>query len=909
MSLVLSAPKLVLLAVHLTAKADLDSLSFLAANHGAVLRKELLLRIVLTYLPETLKSEEYVSFIKEIENGEYAAPEHWDVDISAVQDLSEEQALKKVRKLHLQKLSWSDAPVEAEGDLLTLFLLRRAYQVDEEAGLLTQLPDLVAPFLEHSPYLRTWTISVLLPLLRRNYEFYPQDSVPITLAQFEQLSDTEAIDFLLSQTGADDDCSNVARDLRCLVGPWIHNDKRWISTKSNPAQEGDDQDHEHLVCPGWEQVLVWMTTQAGTSWKNAVETIDHWHGPEDADLGGFGHMWMEEEKQSYLERRYAQAALACAYLVPNATTDALTGAYTIALEVTKLLDDPLPSLQTAASNLSPVPDLGSTNIMFAKHVTFLRNNMLEEDNVLTKPTKLATTLLSALVVSAYISTRAGSPMTVRKAGELAILQDEREQKAEFSKLIHTISERGSNTEDKFWIKTRNELLWLRDWGADEDETSLDANEEHSAVFGRLKKEFIEVEVLKALLAHTQQPLSKETLRSTVYAAAMAAYDNASNPNRTRGGLKKCNDIIYAFPGTIERSLVATQRVEALLKATHGLSDYKLVLKKGEPFTPVVLRVHHDPLSIIQKVLEQNPKSYTQIQDLVDVGRNMIAASLTVKDKSGHPALTAEMEPEQMLNAERRITAMCIDTALTEDDFETAYTYVVNRLAALSGPLQASPRKASSGSLRVNTPVRDDWSWRAALQAGMYQRTARTMRPTHLGTASGNPDIRHLEQRIECLATALRVAPANTLPEILKNYRRTEEALDAAIKAEAEQESAWDDAADRQVMPGTFKTPTPQRESGGRQGTSSKHRATEEAPMSLFDLSRASMLSAQKNFTALSNFNITAQNKSSNAEPDVGEQQQRARKRDQLRNAAVGGLTAGVGWLIGAQPVHKEQEED
>lgn len=41
---------------------------------------------------------------------------------------------------------------------------------------------------------------------------------------------------------------------------------------------------------------------------------------------------------------------------------------------------------------------------------------------------------------------------------------------------------------------------------------------------------------------TEQPLSKKVLQDTIYAAAMSAYDNASNPNRTRGGVKKCNDM-------------------------------------------------------------------------------------------------------------------------------------------------------------------------------------------------------------------------------------------------------------------------------------------------------------------------------------------------------------------------------
>jgi protein transport protein SEC39 len=502
MSLVLSAPKTVLLAAHLAAKADLDSLSFVASQHGSVLRKELLLRILLTYLPETLKSAEYVSFIDEIEKEEYVTHEHWDVDISPVENISEEQAVKKVRKLRLQKLSWPQAPPEAEDDLLTLFILHRAHNVDEEAGLLTQLPDLLVPFLDHSPCIRTWAISVLLPLLRRNYEYYPNDSLSVTLSAFENLSDRAAVDLLLSQTGQrEEDHRHIARDLRGLLGPWLYSEKRWAK-KDPVATEAEDADEDGLICPGWEQMLVWLTSHASSTWRVAVEAIDHWHSPEDVDLGGYGQMWLNEDKQQYLERRYARAAMASAYLISDATPEALTGAYTIVAEVAKLLDDPLPPLQTAASNLIPVPDLGSTNIMFAKNVTYLRNNLLDESNILTKPSKLATTLLSALVVSAFLATRAGLPCTLRKAGELALLQDEREQKTEALKLIHAINENGSTSDDRFWLKARNEILWLRDWGAEEDPAQ--GKDEHcSGIFGSVSREFLEVEILKALLAHTR----------------------------------------------------------------------------------------------------------------------------------------------------------------------------------------------------------------------------------------------------------------------------------------------------------------------------------------------------------------------------------------------------------------------
>ncbi|KAJ9142673.1 Protein transport protein sec39 [Pleurostoma richardsiae] len=934
MALVLSAPKTVLLAVQLAAKADIDSLAFLAARHGTVLRKELLLRILLTYLPETLKSAKYVSFVESIEKGELDAATPVDIDLSPIEHLSNEQAAKKVRKLHLLPLSLPNAPEDAQNDPTTIFLLKRAYKVDEEAGLLTQLPELLVPFLDHAPSIRIWMISVLLPLLRRNYEYYPDENIPQTLTSFETLSDRAAIGLLLSQTGADEQgLVYVGRDLRGLLGPWLYDRKRWATKKLSESTRGASSGDaaERLLCVGWEQFLLWLTSHASKSWKVAVSALEQWDGPDDFDLGGYGQMELDEDQREYLRGRYARAALASAYLIPETSVEALTGAHTILTKTALMLhEDPVPPIEATAAILPPFSELMHADILSPRNSAYLRNGLLDESNILTAPSESSLALLQALIVSAFLMSRLGPGYTVRRAGELALLQDEREQKAEALKLIHAISNNGPKSDDRYWIRARNEVLWLRDWGAEDSDTRVE--ESYKGVFGQVQRELLEVEILKALLAHTKyalarsiyedspdRPLPKKALQDTVFAAAMNAYDNASNPNRTRGGLKKCDDIIHAFPETVERSLVATQRVEALLKATHALGDYRLVLKKGEPFTPVVLRVHQDPISIIGKVLEQNPKSYTKIQDLIDVGSNMVVAGLTMRDKSGHSTLTPEEEPEQLSIAEKRITAMCIDAALTEDDFETAYSYVVNRLAAISEPARSPARKASSGAThgaKAKPPARvvDDWSWKAALQAGKYRRTSRTVRPTHLGTASGNPEIRHLEQRMECLATALRIAPPATLQEILNAFRRCEEELDSAVKAEAEQESAWDEAADLRAMPGGFSTsPGPH----GAAATSSKAGATsrqhaEEAPLSLFDLSRATVRSAQRNFTALSSLQLSTQARSSESPQDHSGQdgaQQRIRKRDQLREAAMGTLVSGVGWLVGAQPTDRNQERE
>lgn len=287
------------------------------------------------------------------------------------------------------------------------------------------------------------------------------------------------------------------------------------------------------------------------------------------------------------------------------------------------------------------------------------------------------------------------------------------------------------------------------------------------------------------------------------------------------------------------------------------------------------------------MLEQNKDAYTRFQEFLEIGVNMVVASFLPRSKSTKATATQDEQDAAIAEAESRITAMCVSAALKEDDFETAYSYVVSRLGDSSQTVSS-------------------WSWKAALEAGEYIRSARTQLPTHLGTSSGNPEIRHLEQRLECLATALRIAPAAELQGILESFRRCEDELDSAIGEEAVQEAAWDMEADMKNMPGTFKSPSPG--TAYRNATASAAaRQAEESPMSLFDLSRATARLASRNFTSLSNVHGLAQGGSQTEGTSTPESEnQRVRRRDQLREAATGTLVSGVGWLIGAN-VNRNEE--
>ncbi len=520
----LSQAKAILLAVKAATKADVPALCTLVAQQRKTLRTDIILRILLTYLPESLDPSEYVPFLRDLASGNLSLDDKLEIDISAVEEISNADANKKVKKLRLLPLAWPSAPTDAPEDPFILFLIHRAYRIDEETGLITQLPELIAPFLNYSQYLRTWMISTLLPLLRLNYEYYPQESTLQTIRSFENLNDRTGVEFLLSRTGksVENEGGNdkrVGRDLRGLVGPWMYGDSQWKRRRVIRSSEWDTQTvtpldevvQEHPKSAGWEEVFKWIIFQATNSWSICVAAIEQWDGPGDVDLGGYGNgtVWLEEHEQRNLERRYARAALAAAYLIPEASVEALTGVHHILARLVALLDlNRIPSLPAAAALLAPIPAVRESTIGIAKNATYLRNALMEERNVLTTPNLTSISLLHGILISAYLLTRAGVQCTIRRAGELVLLQEEREQTFEFQRLIHKLGN-GLKGDDKHWTRVRNEVLWLRDCGADASQGRTDVSQGRG-IFGKVGKDLLEMELLKVLLANTRKftPLAK-----------------------------------------------------------------------------------------------------------------------------------------------------------------------------------------------------------------------------------------------------------------------------------------------------------------------------------------------------------------------------------------------------------------
>lgn len=290
-----------------------------------------------------------------------------------------------------------------------------------------------------------------------------------------------------------------------------------------------------------------------------------------------------------------------------------------------------------------------------------------------------------------------------------------------------------------------------------------------------------------------------------------------------------------------------------------------------------------------------------MDDLLGIGRNLVAAGLTnPSEEIGSLEQALENQKQETLHAERRIMAMAIEAALAEGDFDTAYSYVLNRMAPASRPTNPT----TPGTKSLWQAGQDNISWRAAYQAGRHRpNIVPQLRRTELHS---------LEQRMELLTQALLLAPQSALSEILAIWRRCEEDLNGLIAQDSEEEERWDDRGDRKVPGGFSNSPSPVIERRKDMTSGSSH---EDAPMGLFDVARGAAAALSKSAFPLRNPSGSGQPSSgmvghrrvtsglSAGGSDVSsvtgsDGEGRVRKRDMVSNMVAGGLASGIGWVLG-----------
>ncbi|KAJ9483116.1 hypothetical protein VN97_g10299 [Penicillium thymicola] len=923
----LSDAHAIILATQLCAGGNVADLPILQARFPHCFPLERLLRIILTFLPESTEPSQYTPVLQELANSSNS-PSDRPINTSAVQDLSESLARKRVRKLHLRPLQRPDEEDEiASADPLTKFLIHRAHLIDSETALQPLILELIIPFYEESPIIRTWLISSLLPLLRLNYEFYAHRDETISLEILESVDDQTAVNVLLSLVSSEESNMDLVNNLRGLIGPWLYGGNRSKRRRLNEAAqqssvsfiEGSEKPQATELA-GWEHVNEWLLSRSLVDRDSVVSAYTHWDGPSDVELGGYDNAGtkLPEQQARDLQVRYGQSGLAVVYAHADSSMAVLEGSFQVLTRVAKLLDLEDSSYLNSDSEL-PSVHYDTESISSTSRASLLQNALLRSRNPLTKPSAPSISFLSALLLSLRILTELGHLVPCRVAANMCLHSTEEMQLVELKSVVNSTVKQPNVNQD--WSMVRQRLLWLRDWQAEQSDNAWDEPSPYHGIFWRVSRDTVETEILKALLAAKEYqlaidiytnsktaPLNPAQVEAAVQEAIFTAYDNASNGNRTRGGMKRAYDILQSFALHFPESVLFKQ-IHALIAATHALSYYSLTLQHGVPFQPVSIRVHHDPILLIEKVLGQNPKSYTKLDDLLSIGRNLVAAGVptqaTSHEAEDEPTHHKPSKEHALLTAERRITSLAIASALSSNDFGTAYSYILTRLTPPSLLSTSSP-------LLNTTSVPDDITWRAVYNAGRYRATTPTHPPPTLQS-----QISHLSQRMELLSLALVLVPSpDPLPEILGAWRRCDEELTSLRAREQQEEDLWDRKGDTMTsVPGGFGPSDSERDAfdteqqrvarRARAAMPNSHR--HEAPMGLFEVARGAALALHKNAFPLrgaadGSVPVVAQDDDRPLSPDS---EGRVRKRDMVSNMMTGGLVSGIGWVLGADPVSKK----
>jgi protein transport protein SEC39 len=900
----LSAAHVILLAARLCSDSNIEAFRALRAQYSDILSAEAVYRIILTFLPEETDPAIYIPLLKDLRNGDghFAV----DLDTSSVLELSEASARAQVQQLHFRQVLPFDSNHHSKEDLFSNFLVQRAYQIDAATSDLPAVLHLVEPFVDDSQHLRMWLISTLLPLLRKDYEYYPENEARLSLHEIERLHGSAGVGLLLQHAKKNLVDSTIGRDLRGIVGPWKYGGSQ--SKRRKVSHRGDTQtnDSNALVNDpdSWQDVNEWIFFTSQSDHGLASKAINDWDGPQDVDLGG--HDPKESgDRGDGPTLRYCQAALATIYAAEDASSHVLGDCRRV-LHRVKVLSglkrNPGHESPEDLPEIHPLP----SSVVESSRAALLHNALLQPDNELTTPSKDILNFLDGVLASLRALRDLQNPLSPRAVIEMCLFCTEERQRQELQKILqHATRTRGSDAD---WRSIRQQLSWLRLWRTDSSKSnSVPNGSSRRALFWRVGAQYFERAFLDALLTAGQYqtavdiylingdgPLDLDEVEACVQESILSSYDNASNGNRTRGGMKRASETLKAFQPYFPKSS-QIHKLEYLIAATHALSFYHLTLQHGVPFQPVSIRVHEDPLSLLEKVLEQNSKAYTKLDDLLSIGRNLVAAGLPTPSKDPSQSANPETLESKTFDAEHRITYLAITSALSSNDFDTAYSYILTRL---------SPSTIPKSSAFV-----DDTSWRAAYAAGRHRLPAS---PQSLVSR-----IAVLSKRMELLSLALTLAPtAKPLSEILGTWRRCEEEMNSLRAQEAKQEQAWDDRGD-ETLPGGFAPEgrdmdiaDTRREREKRASSRKAANYEDEAPMGLFDVARGAARAIGKSAFPLRGqrpLHIEDDGVGPENEAESGTDEHRVRKRDVVSNMVTGGLKSGLGWVLGAQPVNADKE--
>lgn len=509
----------ILEAVQLASEADIISLGRLITTYSEVLSIDLILRIILTFLPESTDPARYSELLQAVSTGRLENDVRYVGQNRSV--LSSREAASHVRQLHLLPLADPACAFQTPVDSLTLFLLHRAQRIDHETGSLLLVSQLVKPFLRHSEHLRTWAITTLLPLLRLEYEYYPDTGLKYSLASFEATSGIVVIGSLLSEAGRKIEYkSNLGRDIRGLIGPWMYGNTRKKRRKRKHVEPDvrpvyltaisteEENDNVSQSDSGWNEVNEWLLLLALRDFPTAAAAVTQWNGPLDVDYGGWDEGDPQTEDRPSETNDYAQACLVLVYTSTHWSPELLQYSYLIYQKAAKLIHMySIPELNI--EHASGLGDLSLECLRKLSHANFLSSALLHTDNVLTTPSKFSLQLCYLLLLSSTILEGSDYHISPKMLAELGLFGSEAEQLAEVRKFSHILLAKPKDRDQL--VQIRKQLLWLRNWSMPARSLEERDSSPTYGVFCRVDTVDLEIELLKVLLGSSRTSYDPDRL--------------------------------------------------------------------------------------------------------------------------------------------------------------------------------------------------------------------------------------------------------------------------------------------------------------------------------------------------------------------------------------------------------------
>ncbi|KAK6360834.1 hypothetical protein TWF730_006955 [Orbilia blumenaviensis] len=857
-----------LLSLHFASQCDYNSLRKLIAAQPAVFTANIVAEVVLRFVPESASVAGYVPLVLEVLRGgmvllPIGGDEDGDggmVDVGFVEGVGEVSAKVTLEGVgfpnhHNHHSSFQDGDIGVEG-----FVKARAGTIDRETGDLGLVRELVHAVLynggDEGGVVKAWGDGILGVVERLVGSSSSGGDVGFGLEGFEKLAVEEGVVIVLDRMAA---VGDVVGGLG-IVGEYI--EYKLMVDKKLKAE---------VV---WGYVFAWIARQ-GVGVLCVV--VKGWEGPSGGD--------------KLMELYYKMVITGCYSCNTGGNEEVVRWMLEIVNTVSERVEVELDWVEGE-----------EVERFVEEYMTSTAGNTGHDWDVimgeLVVPTAPSLKLLEQLITSVREFMAFPLGVTVKEAMRMRFWGSKGDQLGLLRRALSVSNPTGGKGKSDIWYKgVRGACGYLRDT---------------SRVLGRLGVEEVEVEVLRDMLAAGRfnavtttyvtprggSLLPSEVVEKAVIHAVGDFYDNATNGNRTRGGMKSASAALaILFP--THSSSPPLRRLSKLLEATHSLSEYSLTLTPGVPLKPVQIRLFPDPVGLISRVLQSNPKAYLQLDSLVKVALNLVYG--VYKPRGDEEKGGGEPTEEETAAVRRRVVGMCVEAALAEDDFETAFSFVVNKLVPgyqkLRTNTTTSPHKFTGNN-------NADTAWQAALQTGRY-RSPTMLAESMEGVATAK-GIEQVMKRMEVLSQALVICPGEAVMDVLRTWKSCEDELEQLLELEIQEERQHAGKLGEWV--GSTIDISRRAASGG---------GLLKAPMSLLGAGGRMVKGLGSTAFPLRSVSVSSRQSEEGSQRGsgefdrggwtVGEDGERVRKRDVLSGMVTSGLASGLGWMLGAKAEDMNQQ--